>query len=127
VSAQTVLDDLADALDQVTGLAAHSKHPENIKTPAAICELASITAPSTLGTVAEYTVRVILAVQVGDKRNSQERTLALIDPAGTVATSALVALLSDDPVRQVLFEGPGLIGYGDQQFHGGVFTVNVLA
>jgi hypothetical protein len=127
VTVQSVLDDLADSLDQVTGLRCHSKHPDNIATPAAICELATILAPSTLGTSAGYTIRVVLLVQVSDKRNTQERTLALIDPTGTVSTSAFAAILDHDPVSQVLFEGPGVIGYGDQQFHGGVFTVNVLA
>lgn len=122
-----VLRAVAAKLEQVTGLRCHATAPGSVTTPAAVCELAGLTAPSTLSGTATYTIKVILLVQLGDQRNSQERTLELIDPAGTVATSALVALLDYSPASEVKFEGPGLLDYAGQQYHGGIFTVTVMA
>lgn len=124
---QDVLNAVKAALDQVTGLRCHATHPGQVNTPAAVCEISRVLAPGTLGTAAEYTVRVALLVQVGDQRNSQERTLALIDPTGDVTESAHAALQDYPHTKQVLFEGPGLVQYGDQPFHGGVFTLEILA
>lgn len=116
---------VADALGDVQGLRVHETAPGSVATPAAVVELASILAPASLGSTADYRVRVLLLVQRGDQRNSQERTLALIDPTGVANTSAFAALLDEPTVGQVEFEGPGLIEYGGQQYAGGIFTAEV--
>lgn len=124
---QDLLTDVASALDSVSGLRTHSTVPGTVKTPAAVCEIAQIRAPAQFGTVGEYTVRVTLMVQAGDQRNAQERLYTLIDPAGTTSASAFAALLSYTPANQVVFEGPGTIEFGGDQFAGGIFTVTVFA
>lgn len=116
---------VATAANQVTGLRVHGTVPGSISPPAAVVELAGITAPASLGSTADYRVRVTLLSQRGDQRNSQERTLALIDPTGTAASSVFAALLTEATVGQVEFEGPGLIEFGGQQYVGGVFTAEV--
>jgi hypothetical protein len=123
---QGVLDDVADSLDQVGGLRCHSKTPGQVTPPAAVCELDRIVSPSSFGTTATYRVRVVLMVQVGDQRNSQERTLGYIDPTGAVTDSAFAALLDYAPAQAVTFEGPGLVEYGGTQYAGGIFTVEVI-
>jgi hypothetical protein len=117
-----LLDSLADSLGQVTGLRAHDKTPGNVHPPAAVCEIAGVTAPSAHGGTADYVVKVMLLVQLGEQRQSQDRTFDLIDPGGTVSTSAFAALLSNQSVGQVEFEGPGVVEYGGQQYVGGIFT-----
>lgn len=126
-SPQDVLEAVATSLAQVDGLRTHSTVPGSVAPPAAIVDIASITAPTSLGLSAEYRVRVTLLVQVGDQRNSQVRTLDLIDPLGTVTKSAFAALLDHAAASQVLFEGPGLVEHGGQQFSGGIFTVTIYA
>lgn len=117
---------VATALNDVTGLRVHETTPGAVQTPAAVVELAGITAPATFGNTADYRVRVLLLVQRGDQRNSQERTLALIDPTGSAGTSAFAALLDEPTVGQVEFEGPGTVSYGGQEYAGGIFTAEVF-
>lgn len=119
---------VAAKLNQVTGLRTHSTDPGSVSAlPAAVCEIATITAPSAMGGSADYAVRVFLLVQKGDVRNSQERTLALIDPSGTVSTSAFAALGDYRGTGQIVVEQAGIIDYGGTSFYGAVFTVEVYA
>ena len=122
---QDVLEAVATTLSQVAGISVHSTTPGTVAPPAAIVEIASITAPSTFGVTADYGVRVILLVQAGDNRSSQLRTQELIDPAGSVSSSVFAALLDHDPGGQVVFEGPGLVPHGGQEYSGGIFRLEV--
>ena len=122
---QDVLEAVAVTLGQVDGLRTHSYTPGSVAPPAAIVEIASITAPSHLGSSADYQIRVILLVQLGDNRSSQVRTQELIDPIGTVASSVFAALLAHGTSGPVSFEGPGLVPHGGQDYSGGIFTFEV--
>lgn len=117
---------VADALGDVQGLRVHETAPGSVATPAAVVELVGITAPASLGNTADYRVRVVLLVQRGDQRNSQERAYALIDPTGSASSSAFAALLTESTVGQVEFEGLSLIEFGGQQYVGGIFTAEVF-
>jgi hypothetical protein len=121
------LDGVADAVAAVTGMHTYSKTPGPIATPAALTELAGIVAPTDTGGTAVYSVKVVLLVQKGDQINSQERTLALLDPTGSTTASVFAALLDYDPVGQVSFDGPGLVEHSGQQYVGGIFTVTVFS
>ena len=124
---QDVLEAVADTLGQVDGLRIHSYTPGSVAPPAAIVEIASITAPSTFGSFANYQIRVILLVQIGDNRSSQVRTQEFIDPTGAASSSVFAALLDHDPASSVRFEGPGLVPHGGQDYSGGIFTLDIHA
>lgn len=126
MSPSEVIEAITEALAQVDGLRVPTTVPGQAQPPTAIAEIAGVTAPSALGGSADYQVRVTLLVQRGDQRDSQARTLALIDPDGTESTSVLAALLSVPEVGQVEFDGPGLVTWADQQYSGGIFTLTVL-
>ena len=120
------LEDIATAVDQVANLRVQTKYGK--ANPAcAVVELDRVTAPATHSGGANYLVRVLLLVQIGDFRNSLDRIYAFADPAGTVSTSVLTALLSYANAGEVSFDGPGLVEYGGQTYGGGVFTVEVFA
>jgi hypothetical protein len=125
VTLQTDLDAIATAVDQVTGLRVQTKQG-NAHPPAAVIELDSVTAPSSLGGLADYRVRVLLLVQIGDFRQCLERINTYADPSGTVSTSAFVALLSYAGAVSVSFEA-GNVEYGGKTYGGGAFTVEVFA
>jgi len=126
VTIATDLAAIATAVDQVANLRVQTKYGK--ANPAcAVVELDRVTAPATHSGGANYLVRVLLLVQVGDFRNCLDRIYTLVDPAGTVSTSALVALLDYDAAGEVSFDGPGLVEYGGQTYGGGVFTVEVFA
>lgn len=120
---QSALESLSTSLDQVSGLRPQTKTGK-VNTPAAVVELDRVVAPVAAG-AEDYVVRVILAVQVGDFRNCLERIWAYADPNGTVATSAMAALLSNNSVGQVTFEA-GSVDYAGQTYGGGVFTCTVF-
>jgi hypothetical protein len=44
-----------------------------------------------------------------------------------VNASAFAALLDYDPASQVVFEGPGLVEFGGQQYAGGILTITAFA
>jgi hypothetical protein len=124
-SPASVLASIETALDGVTGLRAQLRQGK-ATTPGAIVLLDGITAPSALGGSADYQIRVLLLVQLGEVRDSLERVLEFINPDGTTATSVLAALLSVSAVGQVTFEGPGLVPWGGQDYAGGIFTVEAF-
>jgi hypothetical protein len=121
-----ILSAVSSALGSVTGLNCYPKNPGKAVVPAAVCEIAEITAPTTFGTSADYTVRVRLLVQLGEFKDSDDRTNTLIDPAGATSASVFAALLGHAPDSQVKFE-KGLVEYGNQQYAGGIFTFEVYA
>lgn len=114
------------ALAQVSGLRAPTSVPGAISPPMALTEIATIRSPDTFDRAVTYGLRVALLVQRGDQRNSQERTLELADPTGSVSSSVFAALLSMDNGGTVVFEGPGLVEHGGASYVGGVFTVEVF-
>lgn len=113
------------AAKQVTGLRV-THAASQVNTPQAIVEVERIIAPGSLDNNADYRIRVLLLVQLGDFRDSLDRILALVEPNGAVASSLMAALLSlGSSTGDVMFEGPGLVEYRDQVFGGGVFTFEV--
>lgn len=117
----------ASALDQVTGLRAHAAPPGSINPPAALVQHSRITTGVTFGASTDYQLRIVLLCQLGEYRNSQERVETLIDPAGTVTTSAVVALLSDDTFGQVTIDDFGDLDYGGTTYAGAILTVDAYA
>jgi hypothetical protein len=124
-SPAAALEDVSAALDGVAGLRPQVKAGK-INTPCAIVELAGLSTPSQFGGSADYKIRVILLVQVGDYRNSLERVWEFIDPDGTTSTSAVAALLTVDALGSVSFDGPGLVEWGGAQYAGGIFTADYI-
>jgi hypothetical protein len=122
-SPASALSTISTALDGVTGLRPQVKAGK-INTPCAIVELAGMTAPSALGSVSDYKIRVLLLVQVGDYRNSLERIWDFINPDGTAANSVTVALLTVGALGPVEFDGPGLVEWAGQQYAGGIYTAD---
>ena len=117
----------ATALDQVTGLRAHAAPPGNVAPPAALVQHQRIFANVTLGAGANYNLRVVLLVQLGEFRASQDKVETLIDPAGTVTTSAVVALLSDSRFGDIVIEDFGDIEYGGKVYAGAILIVEAFA
>lgn len=122
----TAIQTVATALDQVSGLRAPTAMPGSATPPTVITEIAAIRAPESFDGSVAYVMRCTLLVARSDQRNSQERTWALIDPTGSVSTSAFAALLSISAAGSVVFEGPGTVEYGGQQYAGGIFTVELF-
>jgi hypothetical protein len=123
-SPASVLSSIETALDGA-GLRAQTKQGK-ATTPGAVILLDGVTAPAVHGGGADYAIRVLLLVQVGELRNSLDRVLTLVDPDGPTTTSALAALLSVASVGQVEFEGPGLVPWDGQEYAGGIFTVEAF-
>lgn len=117
----------ADALAQVTGLRAHAKPPGSVAPPAALVQHQRIFANVVLGSGANYSLRIVLLVQLGEYRASQEKVETLIDPSGTVYTSAVVALLSDSRFGDITIEDFGDIDYGGQVYAGAILLVDAIA
>jgi hypothetical protein len=118
-SPAATLTAISTALDGVTGLRPQVKAGK-ANTPAAIVEMLGLTYPSALGGSVDYQMRVRLLVQLGEFRNSLERVWEFVDPDGTTATSALVALQSVAAVGDVRFEA-GDVEWDGQSYAGGVF------
>jgi hypothetical protein len=125
VTVASTIDSIRTSVDQVNGLRAPTTAGK-VTPPAAVVELDGITTPSVMGGTFDGQIRVLLLVQVGDFRNVTDRILTLVEPEGTVTDSVVVALLSNDQVGQVSFEGPGLLDYGGQTYGGGVLTCSVI-
>lgn len=123
---QDIIEAVGTALDVVTGLRVQTKAGK-AHVPGVVVELDRINAPVTTDGAVDYAVRVLLLVQMGEFRNSLERIWDYADPAGSTSTSVFAALLSYGPSGDVVFDGPGLVEYGGQQYGGGVFTVEVFA
>jgi hypothetical protein len=119
-SPASTLTAIQTALDDVTGLRPQVKGG-NANTPGAIVELLGMTYPSTLGGSVDYQMRVRLIVQKGDFRNCLERIWEFVDPDGSAATSALVALQSVPQVSSLAFEA-GDVDWNGESYGGGVFT-----
>lgn len=116
---------LETSANQVAGLRT-KLNAGKVNPPAAVIELDRLIAPSTQGDTADYLVRVLVLVQVGDFRNALERIWTLIEPSGPVSSSLVTAMLSNRQVGQVTFEGPGLVEYAGTQYGGGILTCEVF-
>jgi hypothetical protein len=121
---QEALEAVADAIGQVGDLNVYSYTPGAVRTPAAVCEIAAIDAPTALGGSVDYTIRVLLLVQRGDQQFSQEHSLDLADPTGDASTSVFAALLTLDAAGPVRYE-PGTVEHGGTQYAGGLFTFDL--
>ena len=117
----------ATALEQVSGLRAYAKPPGAVVPPAALVQHTRIVGPVTLSSAVDYQLRVVVLVQLGEFRNSQDRVEDLIDPTGTVSTSAVAALLSSSTFGQVVIEDFGDIEYGGAVYAGAILNVDAFA
>lgn len=115
---------VATALAAVDGLRVHETVPGSVAAPAAVIEIAGISAPATFDGSVTYQMRVTLLIQRGDQRSSQETTYAFIDP--TDPDSVFGALLDVDEGGPVSFDGPGTIEYAGTSYAGGIFTLELF-
>jgi hypothetical protein len=118
-----ILTAVATQLDLVTGLRPTTKAGKP-QVPAAIVELDGITAPGEFGGSADYQVRVVLLVALGEFRASIDKILELADPDGTTSTSAFAALLGYGPAGPIRFD-MGDVEHSGQTYGGGIFTFPV--
>ncbi len=116
----------ATALGTVAGLRAYAKPPGNVAPPVALVQHNRITTGVVLGGGADYQLRVVLLVQLGEFRNAQERVEDLIDPAGTAVSSAVVALLADTRFGQVIIDDFGELDYGGTTYAGAILNVDAI-
>lgn len=116
----------ATALDQVIGLRTHATPPGSITPPAALVQHGEIAVGVAFGTAADYKLQILLLVQLGEFRNSQERVEDLIDPTGPVTTSAVAALLSDSTFGQITVTNIGDYEYGGKSYAAAALSVEAI-
>ena len=117
----------ADALSQVDRLRTKGTSSGAISPPAAVIQHGRIVTDITLGGSVDYVLRVILLVQLGSIRTGQQAVETLIDPSGTVYTSAITALQSDARFGAIVCDDIGDIDYGGTTYAGAILSVEAIA